>query len=63
MKKALLIPIEQKKDAQIQEDIELGPKGRFYKMFDLIELSILFSPNHQINKPLKPNTILLKRMA
>jgi hypothetical protein len=63
MKKAILVPIEQKKDAQIQEDIELGPKGRFYKMFDLIELSILFSPNHQLTQPLKPNTILLKRIA
>jgi hypothetical protein len=38
MKKTLLIPIEEKKEAQIQQDIELGPRGRFYKMFDLISL-------------------------
>jgi hypothetical protein len=63
MKKALLIPIEEKKDAQIQQDIELGPRGRFYKMFDLISLSILFSPEGKLKKPKPPHAIELKRKA
>jgi hypothetical protein len=62
MKKALLIPMEEKKEAQIQQDIELGPRGRFYKMFDLIELSILFSLGGKIKMPDRPNAIVLKKI-
>jgi hypothetical protein len=62
MKKAQLIPIDQKKDAQVLEDIELGPLGRFHKMFDLIELSIFFSREKKISPSPKPNAFTLKRL-
>lgn len=61
MKKALLVSIEEKKEAQIKEDIELGPTGRFYKMFDLIALSIMFSKEGRLHKPKGPDVIELKR--
>ena len=63
MKKALLIPIEEKKEAQIKEDIELGPSGRFHKMFDLIYLSIMFSPEGKLKTPKHFNVIELKRKS
>ena len=63
MKKAVLIPMEKKKDAQIQQDIELGPRGRFLKMFDLISLSIMFSSSGKLEKEKRPNIIELKRMV
>ncbi len=62
MKKAILISIEEKKDAQIQQDIELGAKGRFLKMFDLISLSIMFSSTGKLEKEKQPNSIELKRV-
>ena len=61
MKKALLVPIEEKNEAQIKEDIELGPRGRFHKMFDLISLSIMFSPEGKLKTLKHPNVIELKR--
>ena len=61
MKKAQLIPLAKKKDAQIQDDIELGEHGRFLKMFDLISLSILFSPNGKLSKLMNDQAIELKR--
>jgi hypothetical protein len=62
MKKAQLIPLENKKDAQVLEDIALGPLGRFNKMFDLIELSIMFSKTKKIIMPENPKAITLKRL-
>ena len=63
MKKAVLIPLEKKKDAQVRQDIELGPGGRFLKMFDLISLSIMFSPKRKLEKEKRPNFVELKRIA
>ena len=62
MKKAQLIPLENKKDAQVLEDIALGPLGRFNKMFDLIELSILFSKNKKLIMSENSKAITLKRL-
>ena len=62
MKKAQLIPIDQKKDAQVLEDIALGPLGRFHKMFDLIELSIFLSEGKKIKSTYKANAFELKRL-
>lgn len=63
MKKVQLISIEEKKEAQIKEDIELGPRGRFHKMFDLISLSIMFSPEGKLKTLRHFNVIELKRKA
>jgi hypothetical protein len=63
MKKAILVPFSEKKDAQVIEDMALGPRGRFFKMFDLISLSILFSPDKNLKIPTHQNAILLKRKA
>lgn len=62
MKKVQLIPLKNKKDAQVLEDIALGPLGRFHKMFDLIELGILFSKNQKLKMPENKNAFTLKRL-
>lgn len=61
MKRAILVSMDKKKDAQIKQDIDLGPRGRFYKMFDLISLSIKFSPQGRLRKPHPQNAVELKR--
>jgi hypothetical protein len=62
MKKAQVIPLSKKKEAQILEDSALGPKGRFYRMFDLISLSILFSQKKdKTQMATHQATIVLKR--
>jgi hypothetical protein len=62
MKKAQLISYEEKKDAQVLADIQLGPQGRFLRMFELIALSAMFSPSGKINIPKGDNAIELKRI-
>ena len=61
MKKIELIPYSEKKDAQVLEDIRLGPQGRFYRMFELIALSAMLSPGGKIVPPMRANMIELKR--
>ena len=63
MKKAQLISYEEKKDAQVLEDIQLGPQGRFFRMFELIALSAMFSRSGKIIIPKHDNTIELKRIS
>ncbi|MFM7431299.1 MAG: hypothetical protein ACKO1F_15560 [Flammeovirgaceae bacterium] len=63
MKKAILVPFTEKKDAQVMEDIALGPRGRFFKMFDLISLSILFSADKNLKMFDRQDVIVLKKKA
>ena len=61
MKKAQFIPFSEKKDQPILDDIRMTPEERFIKMFELIELSLLFSPNKQLKVFPDDRFIELKR--
>ena len=60
MKKAVFVPMENKKDQQVAFDAALSPKERVARMFELIDLSLAFQKKY-IPKPLRPNTVVLKR--
>ena len=63
MKKQIqIIPIENKKDAQIEEDIRMTPLQRWIRMWELIELSIALTPHKQLKVVDQPDRfITLKR--
>lgn len=48
MKKAQFIRFDEKKDQQLQDDIRMTPQERFKRMFQLIELSLAFSPTKKL---------------
>jgi hypothetical protein len=50
MKKAEVIPLDQKKELQVQQDRNMTPGERWNRMCRLVELSIALSGG----KPLKP---------
>ena len=49
MKSVQIIPFKNKKDAQEEQDMNMTPAQRWVHMWNLIELSISFSPS----RPLK----------
>ena len=61
MKKAQFIKLSEKKDQQVLDDIQMTPEERFMKMFKLIELSLLFSPDKQLKVFSDTRFIELKR--
>ena len=63
MKKAILVKLNEKKNAQIEQDIAMTPQERFYHMFKLIELATMFSKEKEIRQVEKENSFLLKRKA
>lgn len=46
-RKAIIVPLENKKDQQVSNDIKRTPERWLY-MWELIELSIAFSPTKQL---------------
>lgn len=48
MKKIQIIPFENKKDAQVELDMKMTYAERWVRMWELIELSIAFSPTKQL---------------
>ena len=48
MKKIQIIPYENKKDAQIERDINMSYAERWVRMWELIEMSLAFSPTKQL---------------
>ncbi len=48
MKKIQIIPFENKKDAQIEQDMKMTYAERWVRMWELIELSIAFSPTKKL---------------
>lgn len=64
VKRAQFISLENKKDAQVELDMRLTPAERWAHMWELIELSIAFSPNKTL-KVFDENDkfITLKRIA
>ncbi len=63
MKKAKFVPLEEKKDLQVQEDIRMTPEQRFRRMFELIELSLTFSPTRKLKVFTDDRFIEVKRRA
>ena len=61
MKKAQFIKLSDKKDQQVLDDIRMTPEERFLKMFKLIELSLLFSPDKRLKVFSDDRFIELKR--
>ena len=61
MKKAQFINLSDKKDQQVLDDIRMTPEERFIKMFKLIELSLLFSPDKRLKVFSDDRFIELKR--
>lgn len=63
MKKVQIIPFENKKDAQVELDRQMTPEQRWVRMWELIELSIAFSPTKQLKVFDEPDKfITLKRI-
>lgn len=63
MKQIQIIPIENKKDAQIEQDKKMTPVQRWEHMWKLIELSISLSPNKSLKHFDEPDKfITLKRV-
>ncbi len=62
MKKARFVLFKHKKDAQRQEDASLDAAGRFKKMFELISMALLLSPDKPLKENKDPRFIELKRV-
>ena len=63
MKKIQIIPLENKKDAQIEQDIRMTHAQRWERMWQLIEFSIALSPNKSLKSFEQPDKfITLKRI-
>jgi hypothetical protein len=64
MKQAKFIPFENKKDAQVEMDRKMTPAQRWTRMWELIAVSIAFSPNKTLKIFDKPDKfITLKRIT
>lgn len=61
LKKAQYIPLSDKKDQQVLDDIRMTPEERFMKMIELIELSLTFSPTQRLKVFTDDRFIELKR--
>lgn len=61
-RKLQIFSIENKKDAQIEQDKLMTPQQRWERMLELIEFSIAFSPNKQLKIITQPDRFMtLKR--
>ena len=61
MRKAVFIPLSEKKDAQVLMDISLSPQQRVDRMFDLIDQLINLQKEYIL--PEKENCITLTRKS
>jgi len=59
--KPLLIDLDDKKDAQILQDMAMTPLQRWEKMFQLIEFSVAFSKDKKLLHDEKENCFTLKK--
>lgn len=63
MRQVQIIPLENKKDAQLEQDMRMTPAQRWIHMWKLIELSIALSPNKKLKVFDEPDKfITLKRI-
>jgi hypothetical protein len=62
MKRVELIPLEQKKNAQLNQSASMTPTERFHYMLELIQLSNLLSPNRLPKQKPYFNVFTLKRI-
>jgi hypothetical protein len=63
MKNIQIIPLEKKKDAQVEQDIRMTPIQRWEHMWKLIDLSISLSPFKSLKSFDEPDKfITLKRV-
>ncbi len=61
MKKAVFVPFDKKKEAQVMEDISLTPQQRVDRMFDLIDALLYLQKEYTLLE--KENCITLRRSA
>jgi hypothetical protein len=60
MKKAKVIPLSEKKKAQLERSLTLSSEERILYLFDLIKLSMQFNPTPKIHDH-QQEVIVLKR--